>query len=234
MTWGRSLLDVQTPVLAREKADTAIFYSINNCLYGLRGVPFGSFLIKQVVVELAAEFKNINSYATLSPLPHSSRALRDHQNEEGFTRNRLSRLLGDYARDLIAAARRRDPVEALFDLIERPLSHREILAASLECLALAYLTKAHRNGTLYDPVASFHLANGARLERINAFGNLRPYGLEASFGVTTNHKYLPTELEENHERFVRTGQTRVSDELLREHKIVEGAWQGSAKMQKIS
>lgn len=221
------LLDVQAPVLPAHQADTAVFYSINNCLFGLRGVPFGSFLIKQVVAELAAELPNIKTYGTLSPLPRFTRALHDHQNESGFTLVRLSRLLAEYARTLTAAAKRRDPVEAFFHLLEHPLNHRDLLAAPLERLALAYLTKARQNGKLYDPVATFHLANGARLERINAFGNLRPYGLEASCGLTVNYRYLPAELEENHERFIRKGQIRVSPDLFREHKAVVKAWQES-------
>lgn len=219
------LLDVQAPVLSPQNADTAIFYSINNCLQGLRGIPFGSFLIKQVVTELAAELPNINTYGTLSPLPRFKRALHDNENELGFTSGRLTRLLADYAQTLKAAAKRRDPAEAFFHLLEHPLPHRDILAAPLERLALAYLTKARRNGKLYDPVATFHLSNGARLERINAFGNLRPYGLEASCGLTVNYRYLPAELEENHERFIRKGQIRVSPDLFREHKAVVKAWQ---------
>jgi malonyl-CoA decarboxylase len=226
-----SLLDVHAPVLAPEEADTAVFYSINNCLQGLRGVPFGNFLIKQVVAELAAELPNIETYGTLSPLPHFSQALRDNENQEGFTRERLSRLLMEFARDLMSAAKRRDPVEAFFHLLEHPLGHREILSAPLERVALAYLTKARQNGKLFDPVATFHLSNGARLERINAFGNLRPYGWEASFGVTVNYRYLPAELEENHERFIRKGQIRVSDGLFREHKRLAAAWQPSREIQ---
>jgi malonyl-CoA decarboxylase len=224
------LLDVHAPVLPPEQADTAVFYSINNCLKGLRGVPFGSFLIKQVVAELAAEFPNIKTYATLSPLPRFSQALRDNESEDGFTHDRLSRLLADFARELTGAAKRRDPVEAMFHLLEHPLAHREILSAPLERLALAYLTRAHQNGRLYDPVATFHLSNGARLERIFAFGNLRPYGLAASFGVTASYRYLPAELEENHERFIRKGQIRVSDGLFREHKKVAAAWQSSREI----
>jgi malonyl-CoA decarboxylase len=226
------LLGVEAPVLPSEKADTAIFYSINNCLKGLRGVPFGNFLIKQVVAELAAEFPNVKTYGTLSPLPRFSRTLREAGNEGGFTPRRLSALLADYARGLTAAAGRRDPVEALFYLLTDSLSHREILAAPLQRLALAYLTQAHRDGKLCDPVATFHLANGARLERINAFGNLRPYGVEASFGVTVNYRYLPADLEENHERFVRQGEIRVSSALLREHKAVIAAWQANPETQK--
>jgi malonyl-CoA decarboxylase len=218
------LLDVSAPVLPPEKADTAIFYSINNCLQGLRNVPFGNFLIKQVVTELAAEFPNIRTYGTLSPLPLFSQALEDTRNESGFTPGRLSRLLADFSGELTAAAGRRDPVEALFKLLEHPLAHCQVLTGPLERLGLAYLTRAKRGGKLYDPVATFHLSNGARLERINVFGNVRPYGMEASYGVTVNYRYMPAELEENHERFVRGGQIRVPSSLFREHKTVAAAW----------
>jgi len=224
------LLDIQAPVLPPAKADTAIFYSINNCLRGLRGVPFGNFLIKQVVDELAAELPNIQNYSTLSPLPYFSRALRDQQDENGFTRDRLLRLVAADAKSLMTAGRRREPVEALFHLLEQPLAHREILARPLERLALAYLTQVRQNGKLYDSVATFHLSNGARLERINTFGNLRPYGLRDSFGVTVNYRYLPAELEENHERFVR-GEIQVANGLASEYKAVRKAWQPQASLQ---
>lgn len=224
------LLDIQAPVLPPEKADTAIFYSINNCLRGLRGVPFGNFLIKQVVDELAAELPNIRNYSTLSPLPYLSRALRDQQNENGFTHDRLLRLVANDTRRLTAEARRRDPVEALFHFLEQPLAHREILARPLEHLSLAYLTQVRQNGKLHDPVATFHLSNGARLERINIFGNLRPYGLRDSFGVTVNYRYVPADLEENHERFVR-GEIQVANGLTSEYKAVRKAWQPHGSLQ---
>lgn len=219
------LLDIHAPVLETEKANTAIFYSINNCLAGLRAIPFGNFLIKQVVVELAAELPDVKTYATLSPLPRFARALSDNQNADGFTRERLSRLLADYAGDFTSATRVRDPVEAFRQLLQAPLANRKVLAAPLERLALAYLTEARDGGRLYDPVASFHLANGARLERVNAFANLRPYGLEASFGVTVNYRYLPDEVEENHEQFVRNGQIRLGGGLARDFRAISAAWQ---------
>src|ERR1700687_2763062 len=158
------LLDVNAPVLASDKVNTAIFYSINNCLDGLRGIPFGNFLIKQVVVELTAEFPNIKNFCTLSPLPRFSHALLDRYNTEGFTSRRLSALLADYAPSLTEAAKQRDPVEALYSLLERPVANRDTLGAPLRRLAFAYLTKMRKDGKVYDQVASFHLSNGARLE----------------------------------------------------------------------
>jgi malonyl-CoA decarboxylase len=158
-----SLLDIHGPVLAPKKADTAIFYSINNCLKGMRGIPFGNFLIRRVMAEIAAEFPNITTFSTLSPLPRFSQVLRDTRNEDGLTPGRLSRLLADYATSLTEASGRVDPVEALFLLLEEPLAHRDVLTGPLRRLALAYLTRARQNGKLSDPVATFHFSNGAHL-----------------------------------------------------------------------
>jgi malonyl-CoA decarboxylase len=117
-------------------------------------------------------------------------------------------------------------------MLKQPLAYKEALAKPLERVALAYLTNLRQNGKLYDPVATFHLSNGARLEHIHSFGNLRPYGLQASYGVTANYLYVPADLEENHERFVREGEVRVSHDLDREHKFVTEAWHGQSRKAK--
>ena len=65
----QGLLDEKAPVLDPREADTAIFYSISNCQHGLAGISFGNFLIKRVVEELSAEFRNLKTFATLSPIP---------------------------------------------------------------------------------------------------------------------------------------------------------------------
>jgi malonyl-CoA decarboxylase len=63
------LLDPDSPVSDPQAADSAIFYSITNCQEGLRGVPFGSLLIKQVVEDLKKSLPRIRTFATLSPIP---------------------------------------------------------------------------------------------------------------------------------------------------------------------
>jgi len=65
----QALLDQNAPVLDPTQADTAIFYSISNAQRGLDGISFGNFLIKRVVDQLATEFPNIKTFATLSPIP---------------------------------------------------------------------------------------------------------------------------------------------------------------------
>lgn len=68
-------------------------------------------------------------------------------------------------------------------------------------LAAQYLTEPGGR----DPVARFHLGNGARLERINWMGNPAPRGMQESFGVMVNYLYDPDTIETNHEAFARGG-----------------------------
>jgi malonyl-CoA decarboxylase len=235
------LLDVNSPVLPLRQADTAIFYSINNCLEGLRGVPFGNFLIKQVVDELSVELPSIRNYSTLSPLPRFSQALNaalastcdmpisassdiTKTGEHGFTRERLSRLLDDFSADLKRESGVADSVEALCELLKSPAMHQKVLAAPLKRLALVYLTQLR--GKQVDPVAAFHFSNGARLEAIDTFANLRPYGLRDSYGVMVNYRYIPEDLEENHELFVTNGEITVASSLLQERRISNSLWTG--------
>jgi malonyl-CoA decarboxylase len=235
------LLDITAPVLPLKQADTAIFYSINNCLEGLRGIPFGNFLIKQVVDELGTELPKIKEYSTLSPLPRFSHALNSaataahdaanssandatESTEQGFTRDRVFRLLGDFASDLQREAGEPDPVDAFFQLLRNPGEHKKVLTAPLRRLALAYLCELR--GKLQDPVAAFHFSNGARLESIDPFANPRPYGMRDSFGVMVNYRYIPEDLEENHERFVRSGEMPVASALSQERRTTAALWKG--------
>jgi malonyl-CoA decarboxylase len=225
------LLDIDAPVLPIEKADTAIFYSINNCLDGLRGIPFANFLIKQVVEELGAELPKIRNYSTLSPLPMFAKGLK-RRDTDAFSAERLARLLGDFSAELKRESGVTDPVEALWELLKDPVGHQKALASPLRRLALVYLTELKAGDRPYDPVARFHFSNGARLESIDPFANQRVYGLRDSFGVMVNYRYVLDELEENHERFVRDGEMRVSPELEREQRIASALWHGTAEKKK--
>jgi len=200
-------------------------------------VPFGSFLIKQVVNELSVELPAIRNYSTLSPLPRFSRALNSAletkttngneagaKDESGFTRIRLGRLLNEFASELNRESGMTDPVDSFFELLKNPVQHQKALTAPLRRLALVYLTQF--TGKSLDPVAAFHLSNGARLESIDLFANLRPYGLRDSFGVMVNYRYIPEDLEENHEQFVRSGEISMASSLLQERRTSAALWKG--------
>jgi malonyl-CoA decarboxylase len=102
----------------------------------------------------------------------------------------------------------------------------------LRRLALVYLTEFRSGTKPFDPVANFHFSNGARLESIHVFANTRRYGLRDSFGVMASYRYIPEDLEENHERFVRDGDMRVSTDLLHEQRIAAALWKGKPEKPK--
>ena len=167
-------------------ADTAIFYSISNCQDGLRGVSFGNFLIKQVVEELQAEFPQLKRFSTLSPVPGFRSWLTQQLAEES---NRDAALLPKLARD----GWWHDPEQS------------EPLRAALMQLCATYLMRRPSPGNRIDPVARFHLGNGARLERINWLGNTELRAIQESFGIMVNYLYDHDSIENNHEAFVRGG-----------------------------
>jgi malonyl-CoA decarboxylase len=168
------------------EADTAIFYSISNCQDGLRGVSFGNFLIKQVVEELQAEFPRLERFSTLSPVPGFRRWLTQQLAEE---RSPDAALLPRLARE---------------DWWQDP-AQSEPLRATLMRLCATYLTRPASPGNRIDPVARFHLGNGARLERINWLGNTAPRGIEESLGIMVNYLYDIEAIESSHEAFVNDG-----------------------------
>jgi malonyl-CoA decarboxylase len=178
--------DEETARAQAARADTAIFYSISNCQDGLRGISFGNFLIKQVVEELEAEFPQLKRFSTLSPVP-------------GFRRWLIHRL-----------AERSDPDTALLRELERDgwwhdVARSEKLRPALMRLCALYLTRQPSPGSRVDPVARFHLGNGARLERINWLGNAARRAIHESFGIMVNYLYDHGSIEDNHEAFVRDG-----------------------------
>ncbi len=215
------LLDEKTPVLNPADADSVIFYSINNCLKGLRGISFGNFLIKQVATELAREFPGIKLFSTLSPIPLFKRALN---NPEIFTEERLVALLGDDLKPICDAAGDQNVMAAIEKLLDEPLLHEDIIADPLQRLALAYLACAKREDKPYDPVAFFHLSNGARIERINLFANMRGRGMEESAGIMVNYRYIPDDFEANHEAFVHHNRINLSKKLQKNFRALHSLW----------
>ncbi|MFN3526920.1 MAG: malonyl-CoA decarboxylase domain-containing protein [Paracoccus sp. (in: a-proteobacteria)] len=166
------------------QADTAVFYSINNSLAGLKGVSFGNFLIKQVVAELSAELPDLRCFVTLSPVPGFARWLAAQEDDR-------ARALSEA---LTAATWLSDPTEA------------ERLRPEVEAVAARYIvTEKTRGNAPPDPVARFHLGNGASAHRLNWPADFAPPALKAAHGLMINYLYELDAIEARHEAFVRDG-----------------------------
>jgi malonyl-CoA decarboxylase len=194
------LLDVNSPVEDPAQSNCAVFYSINNCQDGLRGVSFGNFLIKQVAETLRRELPRVRKFATLSPVPGFRRWL------EGERARLAQGAQGEARMALLAALARPDWPGS--DAAE---SMRELLLP----LCAHYLLNAKRGAEPIDAVSRFHLGNGASLERINWLGDTSANGMSRSAGMMVNYLYRLSHVERNHERFVKEHHIEASRDVER-------------------
>jgi malonyl-CoA decarboxylase len=199
--------DAIAPLLAPDRAPispaaatTAVFYSISNAQRGLARVSFGNFLIKQVVEDLRREWPQLRNFVTLSPAP-------------GFAAW-VAAQRADEASPLLNAETRR-----ALALTDHPGWSAKTAAAEavervLPPLAAHYYLRARSaSGRALDPVARFHLGNGARLERVNPRGDLSETGLEQSLGLMVNYLYDLDHIEENHEAYANRGEIAASPQV---------------------
>ena len=185
------LLDPQVPAEDISKARWAIFYSISNTQPGLRGISFGNFLLKRVIDALLVELPRLKSFATLSPIPGFVDWL---SKQDGAS---MQVMLIDKADKQQA----QDDPEAGLKWVEKLR-----LAAAGQAsdtvqktglrLVVHYL-KSMKSGQPLDPVARFHLGNGARIERVNWAADCSAKGMAQSCGIMVNYLYELDQLDDN-------------------------------------
>lgn len=172
-------------------ATTATFYSISNCQMGLKNVSFGSFLIKQVVAEIEQEFKQIKQFITLSPVPG----------------------LKKWANNILLSEDKGLSENTLED-IKECCGNRKPSQIALARLTYHYLTQVKRkNGQAFNPVAHFHLGNGASLYKIHTEANNNEMSLEDSWGVMVNYLYDLDSVTKNHEDYANSDLIAASPKL---------------------
>ena len=191
------LLDLtRTPIPATD-ATTAVFYSISNTQRGLTGISFGNFLIKQVVEEIKRELPNVHTFVTLSPVPgfaawiNRERAAENSPFIDVSARTALALLdTADWADDAAKA--------------------EQVKNVLMPLAATYFLDAKTPRGLPVDPVARFHLGNGARLERLNFLGDRSEKGMQQSYGLMVNYLYALDKIETNHEAYAEKGQVASS------------------------
>ncbi|MFP6663571.1 MAG: malonyl-CoA decarboxylase [Deltaproteobacteria bacterium] len=184
------LLDEDAPVGDPAAADTAIFYSISSPQKGLRGVSFGEYLIRGAARTLHHDLPHLDTFATLSPIPGFRVWLKTSLARAGD-----SFLAGEISH-------RADLEHILADresVLDAPLADR--LAEPLRRLCARYFHATRKDGSPIDPVARFHLRNGASIEAIHTAADTSAKGLRQSFGLMVNYRYDTAALETNQEAF---------------------------------
>ncbi|CAM3523613.1 malonyl-CoA decarboxylase [Halomonas sp. FME1] len=180
-----------------DDADTAAFFGISNCQTGLRGISFGNFLIKQVVQELSQELPQLKYFVTLSPVPGFAQWLQAQRDDEQLPQ----------------------PLRQTLKALEKPAwhqdkAHEEQLKAAIRPLAARYLVdEKNSHGLPLNPVARFHLGNGAELHRINWLGDTSVKGFQQGAGLMVNYLYVLDDIEHNHENYTAKATVACSNEV---------------------
>jgi malonyl-CoA decarboxylase len=201
---SQDIPDAIAPILSHERtlldpreATTATFYSISNTQQGLAGVSFGNFLIKQVVEEITREFPKLSNFVTLSPVPGFRAWLtRERQAENSGVFN---------SSDAGALSRLDQP-----DWFKNPAEAAELRPFLSAIAAHYFLIAKNRRGQPLDPVARFHLGNGAGLDRIDPMADLSEKGIAQSYGLMVNYRYDLDDIEKNHEAYAGAGEIAAS------------------------
>ena len=178
----QDVLEKKRDILEPGEAKVAVFYSISNCQKGLSGISFGNFLIKQVANDLKFEFSNIKKFVTLSPVPGLRNWIKNKNPKFELTLEKFKK------------------AEQFLKVEPSLMKH-----------AGDYFLKSERSdGMPNDPVARFHLGNGASLEQINYLGDTSSNGLKLSGGLMVNYLYDLDKVEENHEAFISENKINIS------------------------
>lgn len=208
------LLDQAAPLQDPRQADTAVFYSISNTQKGLRGVSLGNLLLKRVIEDLKRDLPRIKVFATLSPLPGFRRWL-----DAALAARRALLPAAEIAK-FAAAIGHPEPATAIADALARPewptdpkLS--EALREPMEKLCARYLLREKNGAQALDPVAHFHLNNGARINRLLWLADTSERGMRQSYGMMVSYRYELAEVDENHERFVNSGKIAAARRIER-------------------
>ena len=229
------LLDINVPVLDIQQADTAIFYSISNAQKGLAGISFGNFLIKRVVKLLQAEFPQLKHFSTLSPIPGFCRWLHNQEQvleEQSWLAPLLTQSFNSLSiKQAANSAQASEDTQTSVPEVEVEVEVEVQIEISPEQqeilinLAAYYLTSVRRKAkpgglsgvnevpSVKNPVAHFHLSNGAQVERLNWLADSSNNGLKQSAGLMVNYLYKLDSIEDNSRKYSEQGEVATSSEV---------------------
>ncbi|XP_021486745.1 malonyl-CoA decarboxylase, mitochondrial [Meriones unguiculatus] len=202
----------------KNRIAAAVFYSISLTQQGLQGVELGSFLIKRVVKELQKEFPHLEAFSSLSPIPGFTKWLlgllnmqgKEHGRNELFTDSEckeISEVTGDPVHESLKgflSSGEWVKSEKLVQALQGPLMR----------LCAWYLYGEKHRGYALNPVANFHLQNGAVIWRINWMADSSLKGLTSSFGLMVNYRYYLEETVHNSIAYLGAKSIKASEQVL--------------------
>ena len=225
----RPILDGSDASKTLNQPKCAIFYAITSTQAGLSGVDLGHMLIEQVVVALQKEFPSITTFSTFSPIPgfkswFDSKLSLAQSSSLPLPTN-LIQLNEQESKDIATAYA--EVFGEKFDsnashLLAKLLETKEwykndrlvkVVEKPLEKICARYLALEKKRNLAFDPVANFHLRNGAQFYRLCFLADNSAKRLKQSHGFMVNYLYQLEHLVENNEKYLTEGRISVSPQI---------------------
>jgi malonyl-CoA decarboxylase len=203
---------------------TAVFYSISAAHKGLSGIELGNSLILQVVEALRKEFSTLRHFVTLSPIPGFRKWLEEHIKHVVHNPSSVDcKINRNDLKDLVnLMSHQYDNGQDDLTILQEVLSSHDwvrsddlsqALKRPLLSACAKYLIHEKRRGYAINPVANFHIRNGASLWRLNWLANTSPNGLYQSHGIMANYQYDLSTITDNNNNYILDGKVSYSDDI---------------------
>lgn len=177
------LLDPAAPILPPSAADHGVFFGISNTEPGAAGLALGSTLIERMIDLLGMRFPHVPHWVTLSPIP-GLRAWLEASLRDPAARVPLEAICSESSVSIA------DLSAAVDAARHRTASRDADVSSVLRPLAEHYLGSTDERGRPIDPVARFHIGNGARLDAVLLDADRSTKGMAQSLGVMASYAYV--------------------------------------------
>uniref|UniRef100_A0A8C5LH61 Malonyl-CoA decarboxylase, mitochondrial n=1 Tax=Jaculus jaculus TaxID=51337 RepID=A0A8C5LH61_JACJA len=202
----------------KNRITAAIFYSISLAQQGLQGVELGTFLIKRVVKELQKEFPHLGVFSSLSPIPGFTKWLLGLLTTQAKEQGRNELFTDSEYKEIteVTGSPVHETLKGFLSSGEWMKSEKLVQALQTPLMRLCawYLYGEKHRGYALNPVANFHLQNGAVMWRINWLADSSLKGLTSSCGLMVNYRYYLEETAPNSIAYLGSKNIKASEQIL--------------------
>lgn len=211
------ILDEDTVLV--NKPSHIVFYAISNANGGLRGLNIASHLLFLTIQRMSSQFPECHTSATLSPVPGFGNWIRKALSSVAsgrslFTQEQSQRVSMKFGVNKHALTK------WMLKRLSSPEWHKDqpfvdTIRDVLTSACARYILFERKGDKILNPVANFHLQNGAQVEQVNFLADLSPQALMTSCSMMINYRYVMTSIDVTSVSYKRNSLAALSPAVAR-------------------
>uniref|UniRef100_K3WUN5 Cyclic nucleotide-binding domain-containing protein n=1 Tax=Globisporangium ultimum (strain ATCC 200006 / CBS 805.95 / DAOM BR144) TaxID=431595 RepID=K3WUN5_GLOUD len=212
------ILDHDT--VLKGKPSHIIFYAISNSNGGLRGLNIASHLLFLTIERMSSQFPECHTSATLSPVPGFGTWIRKVLSSDPTISRRLFTTEQSQRISMKCGVNQTALAKWVLSKLDSPNWHKDAVFVDtmhdvLTSACARYILFERKGDKILNPVANFHLQNGAQVEQINFLADLTPQMLQNSCSMMINYRYVMTSIDVTSVSYKRNSSAALSPAVAR-------------------